>query len=86
MLGLSALALWIVAGPWKPENPLVIALLMVYFGASSLGGFWMMYRAIRYERHPLARILLAFVPYSFLWYYFERVRPLERLKRNAVAP
>ena len=86
MLSLSALALWIVAGPWKPGNPLVIALVMVFFGASSLGGIWMIYRAVRYERHPLAKILLAFVPYSFLWYYFERVRPRKHLKRHGIAP
>ncbi len=35
----------------------------------------MLYMAIRYEKHPLPMVLLAFVPFAFFWYYFERVRP-----------
>jgi hypothetical protein len=39
-------------------------------------GMWMLYQAIRYEAKPLPYILLvAFVPFSYVWYYFERVRP-----------
>jgi len=34
----------------------------------------MLYMAIRYETQPLPMMFLAFVPYAFLWYYFERVR------------
>ena len=37
---------------------------------------WMAYRAIRHEAKPLAYVLLAcFVPFAFVWYYVERVRP-----------
>jgi hypothetical protein len=42
----------------------------------------MMYMSIRYEKHPLPMVLLAaFIPFSFLWYYFERVRR-GKLRRN----
>ncbi len=34
----------------------------------------MLYMAVRYEAQPLPMMFLAFVPYAFLWYYFERVR------------
>ena len=39
---------------------------------SSIGSYWMMYQAIRYEVRPLRFFLLAFLPLSFIWYYFER--------------
>jgi hypothetical protein len=58
-----------------PENPLVLIVVFLIYAVGPLGAFWMLYMAIRYERHPLPMILLAFLPYSFLWYYFERVHP-----------
>lgn len=33
---------------------------------------WMLYQAIRYEIRPWRFILLSFLPFSFVWYYFER--------------
>jgi hypothetical protein len=74
-LVLASLALWIVVGPWFPKNSFVIFLVAAYFGASALGGFWMLYIAVRYEKRPLQFALLSVIPYTFLWYYFERVRP-----------
>jgi hypothetical protein len=35
----------------------------------------MLYIAVRYEKRPLQFALLSVIPYTFLWYYFERVRP-----------
>lgn len=47
-------------------------------------GIWMLYQAIRYEVKPLPYVLLiAFVPFSYVWYYVERVRPRHRLARKA---
>lgn len=41
-----------------------------------------MYMSIRYEKKPLPMLALAlFVPFTFVWYYFERVRP-GKLARN----
>ncbi len=65
-----------------PDNPFLISLVVVVFGVSPIGAFWMLYMAIRYEARPLPMMLLAFVPYSFLWYYFERVRPGNLVERN----
>ena len=45
----------------------------------------MMYMAIRHEKRPLPIILLAFLPYTFLWYYFERVKPQKHLPRESTA-
>lgn len=43
---------------------------------AGLGSLWMLYTAIRHEKHPLGCTLLAMTfPYMFVWYYFERVRP-----------
>jgi hypothetical protein len=68
-------AFWVVTTSVEisptPVNLLWIGLL---FGIPPLGGFWMMYTAIRYEKRPLPFLLLAFLPFSFVGYYFERVR------------
>jgi len=39
------------------------------------GVLWMIYQTIRYEAKPLPYVFLAlFVPFAWVWYYFERVR------------
>jgi hypothetical protein len=73
----SAAAVWVVVGPWIPKNNLELFAVMLFFMGSPIGGFWMIYRSIRYERKPLPYIVLAFVPLSFIWYYAERVRPVK---------
>ena len=73
-LGGTALAAWMVTGPWFPTSPVAMVLAFAFFGAPSLGGFWMVYMVIRHEKSPAPMIALAFVPFSFLWYYFERVK------------
>ena len=72
--GLTLVALWIIVGPWFPHNVLAVTAITALFGLSSLGGFWMLYMAIRYEQHPLRFVGLWLLPYVFIWYYFERVR------------
>jgi hypothetical protein len=57
------------------EHPAMLLALFVLFGIPPVGAFWMMYMAIRYEKNPFPLILLVFIPFTFLWYYFERVRP-----------
>lgn len=37
-----------------------------------IGFLWMVYQAVRYEIWPLRFVLLAFLPFSFIWYYYER--------------
>ena len=71
----TGLAFYAVVSPWFPKNSVTQLLAVLFFGAPTLGAFWMLYTAIRNERNPLPIVLLAFLPYAFLWYYFERVRP-----------
>jgi hypothetical protein len=74
-LAVTGLAFYMITSPWFPVNPATMFLAFIVFGVSPIGSFWMLYVAIRNERRPLPFILLAFLPYTFLWYYFERVRP-----------
>jgi hypothetical protein len=71
---LTGFAFWVVAGPWYPRNSFVIFLLVLFFAVPNLGTIWMIYVSVRYEQRPLPFVVLSFVPYAFLWYYFERVR------------
>jgi len=61
---------------------LLVFLVVVIFAMPSIGAFWMLYMATRYETQPLPMMFLAFVPYAFLWYYFERVRPGKLMRAN----
>jgi len=74
-LSVTGMALWMVTNPGIPRNPLLIFLYIMVFVAGPIGSFWMLYVAIRHETNPLPMIFLAFMPYAFLWYYFELVRP-----------
>lgn len=40
--------------------------------ANQIVALWMIYQAIRYEIRPWRFILLSFLPFSFIWYYYER--------------
>jgi hypothetical protein len=76
---LAGVAFWLVTSTATiPPHPLPLLVLALFFGVSPLGAFWMMYMAVRYERQPLPYFLLAFIPYFFLGYYFERVRGRSR--------
>jgi hypothetical protein len=72
--GLGVSCGWVVIGPWVPRNQGVIFLLIALFAAPNIGAIWMMYTAIRNEFRPLPFVALAYVPFSFLWYYAERYR------------
>lgn len=81
----TGVAFYIVTTSWFPRNSLSEFLLFLFFSIGPVGAFWMLYVAIRNEQNPLAMILLAFVPYSFLWYYSERVRPGKHKSRTLSA-
>ena len=50
-------------------------LLIAYGLIAPAGGFWAIYQSIRYESHPWRCVaIVMFVPFGFLWYYFERYR------------
>jgi drug/metabolite transporter (DMT)-like permease len=79
----TGLAFWIVTTTETlPPRPLPLLMLALVFAVSPIGSFWMMYMAIRYEKRPLAYVFLAFIPYFFLGYYFERVRGRRNLNSD----
>jgi hypothetical protein len=80
---LGAVCGWIVIGPWTPKNPVAMLMVFTLFTVPNIGAIWMMYIAVRYEAYPYPFIALAFLPFSFVWYYFERFRPGRYLKRNS---
>jgi hypothetical protein len=78
----TGLAFWMITTPGATRNPALLFLIVVVFAIPPFGAFWMLYVSIRHEKHPLPIMLLAFVPYAFLWYYFERVRPGKHIGNN----
>jgi len=73
-------ALVLIAGNNAPaSSSLILFGFVILFAIPPVGAFWMMYQSIRYEKKPLPIVLLAFIPFSFLWYYFERVRSVNRI-------
>jgi hypothetical protein len=81
-VAIALAALLITQGKAPDSNPLMLLAFVSLFGIAPLGAFWMIYMSIRYEKHPLPMVLLAlFIPFTFLWYYAERVRP-RKLGRN----
>ncbi len=79
VLGFAAMAtvaLLTTSGGAPDTHPVTLFLFITLFAVAPLGAFWMMYTSIRYEKKPLPMVILAaFVPFAFLWYYFERIRP-----------
>jgi hypothetical protein len=53
--------------------------------AANIGALWMWYQAIRYEIHPLKFIIIAVLPFSFMWYYFERYAKRRGIHRLPIA-
>jgi hypothetical protein len=45
-------------------------------------GLWMLYQVLRYEAEPTRYVLLvACVPFSYVWYHFERYKPRKHSSR-----
>ena len=74
-LVVTGLAFWIVTSDvTSPAHLLPMLLLALVFVVPPFGSFWMLFMVIRYEKHPMPWVLIAFIPYFFLGYYYERVR------------
>jgi uncharacterized membrane protein YqjE len=69
----SAFSLWVVLADWVFRNELEVVGTVVFFAIHPFGAIWMLSHATRNERRRLPFFFLAFIPYSFVWYYFERV-------------
>src|SRR5690348_5791990 len=84
ILLLNGFVLWVffAAGPLNGV-PMIVAVLPFFVGP--LGTLWMLYDCLRYERKPWPYAILAFVPYVFVWHYFERVRKRGPAERTPIA-
>jgi multisubunit Na+/H+ antiporter MnhE subunit len=83
-LSIMAVSFWLIVR--TDASPIPLAVFVIGCAVGSVGAFWMMYVAMQQEKRPWPMIwLFAFVPFSCLWYYFERVRPRRgRSSRGAV--
>jgi len=68
------------SGPMGFDNhPVLLSLIISAFTVSGLGGWWMLYRIVRHEKRLLPLIIVPIlIPNSYLWYYFERVKPKDK--------
>ncbi|MGB6484919.1 MAG: hypothetical protein WBE86_15645 [Candidatus Acidiferrales bacterium] len=82
-VGLTTFEAWTVFSQLGPLNfesaPILFPLVIIAFTASGLGGWWMLFKIFRCEKHVFPVILVPLlIPNSFLWYYFERITPRRR--------
>ena len=54
--------------PFLFQNIYIVVFLMCFTFIASIGGFWMIYQAVRYERRVEKYVLLSFIPFMFVWY------------------
>jgi len=52
---------------------------------ANIGALWMLYQSIRYELRPLLFCVLSIIPFSFVWYYYERYTKRQGVRRMPVA-
>jgi hypothetical protein len=71
--GCNFVAAGLVFGGRRPETDLTMLMASIFFMMGAVGAIWMLYTVIRWESQPLLYAILALVPYTFVWYYFERV-------------
>lgn len=77
-VAIAAAFLLITRGPAPESNPAILLAYVALFAISPIGAFWMLYMSIRREKNPFPFILLSAIPFTFVWYYFERVRQTKR--------
>jgi uncharacterized membrane protein YidH (DUF202 family) len=63
--------------PMLIQNLYLAVFLVCLSFAANIGAFWMIYQAIRHERRVGRYVLLAFIPFMFVWYSLVRV-PLHK--------
>ena len=66
----------------RPFAGVATALAVAACGVAPIGAWWMIYQSIRYERRVWLYLVLALVPFLFVWYYFSRVRGQSRASRR----
>jgi hypothetical protein len=78
IVAVVAAVVLITRGPAPGSNPAVLFAYVVLFAVSPIGAFWMLYMSIRHEKNPFPFVLLSLIPFTFLWYYFERHGQIKR--------
>ena len=74
-LALTCIAIFTVISSWYPKNAAEMFAAGAYVAFASIGQWWMIFMIVRQERKMWRLIWVALLPFSFIWYYFERVRP-----------
>jgi hypothetical protein len=59
--------------PFLFQNIYIAVFFVCFTFIANIGGFWMIYQAVRYERRVWRYVLLAFIPFMFVWYSLVRV-------------
>ena len=86
ILGGAYMAYWVLCLYFvQRKGGFANASLVLVSMAANIGVFWTLYQAIRYEIRPLRFILIAFVPLSFVWYYYERYAKRRGIHRLPIA-
>jgi hypothetical protein len=66
----------------EQDNPVASNLTLILFFVSPAGNVWMIWDCLSHDRRWTRKVWLAlFVPFAFVWYYFEIYRP-RFLRRN----
>jgi len=75
-LGLTMVFFYPFKHPFIVEIGRAAPVIMPLLFLQPVCGLWMLYQTIRYEPKPLPYVfLVAFVPFSYVWYYIEKVKP-----------
>jgi len=79
------LALWFATAlrPLVLRNTIILIFFICLHTSATFGSFWMLYQAVRYERRVGRYVLLAFVPFMFVWYSLVRVPLRKEFQRDS---
>jgi hypothetical protein len=79
--GLTMVFFYPFKHPFMEEIGRAAVVIMPILFLQPICGMWMLYQAIRHEAKLLPYVfLVAFVPFSYVWYYIERVRPRKQAR------
>lgn len=83
--GLTMVFFYPFRHPFLEEIGRGAVVIMPILFLQPLCGIWMLYQVVRYEAKPLPYVfLVAFVPFSYIWYYVEKVRPRKEARTKGM--
>jgi hypothetical protein len=74
LAAISLFAAWVILGSWMPQSGVEKVFPIAFFLGGPLGACWLLYDCFSHPKTPRVYLLLAFVPYAFVFYYFEHIR------------